>query len=158
VIVVAALAVAVFAAPASAQEEPATRDESPSKIYYGGAITLGFGSAFRIGLFPLVGVRLTPKLSVGAQAGIEYANYDGPGRETANYGGALFARYRVIPQLYLHGEGRYASYELFRLGAVCASRGGGRLLGWTCRSVAWRTTAPQHVSPQRTAAPASWGT
>lgn len=61
-------------------------------------------------------MRLTPRLSVGAQAGLEYANYDGPGREATNYGGALFARYRVIPQLYLHGEGRYVSYELFGIG------------------------------------------
>lgn len=116
VIVVAALAVLVFATPASAQEEPANGDGFASRIYYGGSITLGFGSAFRIGVFPLLGVRLTPKLSAGAQVGIEYANYDGSGRETVNYGGSLFARYRVIPQLYLHGEGVYASYELFGVG------------------------------------------
>jgi len=116
VIVFAALAVLVLASPASAQEEPTTRDGSASRIYYGGSITLGFGSSFRIGVFPLLGVRLTPKLSVGGQAGIEYVNYDGPGREAVNYGGSLFARYRVIPQLYLHGEGVYANYELFGVG------------------------------------------
>jgi len=113
VIVLSAFALLAFAAPAKAQEEAATREQSASRVYYGGSITLGFGSAFRIGLFPLVGYRATPKLSFGAQVGIEYANYDGPGQEAINYGGSLFARYRVIPQFYLHGEGVYASYELF---------------------------------------------
>jgi hypothetical protein len=50
---------------------------------------------------------------LGAQVGYEYANYDGPGGEASNYGGAVFARYRVIPQLYVHGEGRYVNYELY---------------------------------------------
>lgn len=115
-IAVLTLVAGLFAVPVAAQEVPASGEKAATSIYYGGSITLGFGSAFRIGVFPLVGLRLTPKLSVGAQAGLEYANYDGPGREATNYGGALFARYRVIPQLYLHGEGRYVSYELFGIG------------------------------------------
>ncbi len=110
------LLVLVAATTPAAAQSSASRTSSPSPVYYGGSITLGFGSAFRIGAFPLVGVRVTRQLSVGAQAGIEYANYDGPGREATNYGAALFARYRVIPQLYLHGEGRYVSYELFGAG------------------------------------------
>lgn len=100
------------AVPVVAQEVSATRTSGPSPIYYGGSISLGFGSAFRIGAFPLVGVRVTPQLSLGAQVGYEYANYDGPGGETSNYGAAVFGRYRVIPQFYVHAEGRYVSYEL----------------------------------------------
>jgi len=89
---------------------PAAR---PSPVFYGGSMSIGFGSAFRIGVFPLIGVRVTPQLSVGSQVGYEYVNYDGPGGETSSYGGSLFARYRLAPQLYLHGEGRYVSYEWF---------------------------------------------
>jgi hypothetical protein len=105
--------VAVAASPVAAQELSASRTSSPSPVYYGGSVGLGFGNGFRIGVFPLVGVRVTPQFSLGAQVGYEYANYNEPDADASNYGGAVFARYRVIPQLYLHGEGRYVNYELF---------------------------------------------
>jgi hypothetical protein len=105
--------VAVVNTPAAAQDLSASRTSSPSPVYYGGSIGLGFGNGFRIGVFPLVGVRVTPQFSLGAQVGYEYANYNEPDADASNYGGAVFARYRIIPQLYLHGEGRYVNYELF---------------------------------------------
>lgn len=112
-VVLGACAVGLATVPAAAQDVSASRTSSQSPVYYGGSIGLGFGNGFRIGVFPLVGVRVTPQFSLGAQVGYEYANYEGPGREASNYGGAVFARYRVIPQLYVHGEGRYVNYELF---------------------------------------------
>ena len=112
-VLLGACAVGLLAVPAAAQDVSASRTTSPSPVYYGGSVGLGFGNGFRIGVFPLVGVRVTPQLSLGAQVGYEYANYNEPDADASNYGGAVFARYRVIPQLYLHGEGRYVNYELY---------------------------------------------
>lgn len=100
----------VFAAPLVAQDEAPAE---PPRVYYGGSVVLGFGSALRVGLYPMVGVRVAPKVSVGAEVGYEYVDYSGPGGSTSAYGGALFGRYRVLPAFYFHGEGRYLNYERF---------------------------------------------
>lgn len=99
-----------LAPAAQAQSASATRSTAGSPVYYGGYVSTWFGNPFRIGVFPLVGYRLTPAISLGVQAGYEYLNYDGPGGTTSNYGGAVFTRYRVVPQFYLHAEGRYVNY------------------------------------------------
>ncbi|MEB3323589.1 MAG: hypothetical protein VKI81_12260 [Synechococcaceae cyanobacterium] len=104
-----------LAFPLEAQQ--AEREPPESPVYYGGSVILGFGSAFRIGLYPLVGVRVAPKLSVGAQVGYEYVDYSGPGGSTSMYGGSLFTRYRILPAFYLHGEGRAINYERFLIDA-----------------------------------------
>jgi hypothetical protein len=114
----ALVALLLASAPASAQvaQQDTTTPPPARPVFYGGSIILGFGAGFRIGAFPLVGVQLNPRLAVGAQAGVEYVNYDDPGGDAVNYGGALFTRFRVNPRLYLHGEGQYINYELPRLG------------------------------------------
>ena len=85
------------------------------KIYYGGNIGLSFGSYTMIGIYPLIGYKFTPKISAGAKIAYEYiqdkryaTNYS-----TSNYGGSLFARYRIIPALYLHAEYAALNYELY---------------------------------------------
>jgi len=113
-VILVSLALLAASAPVRTQDSTATRDQAtaskPSPVYYGGYVTMWFGNPFRVGVFPLIGYRVTPKLSLGVEAGYEYLNYDGPAGSTSNYGGALFARYRIIPQFYLHGEGRYINY------------------------------------------------
>ena len=85
-----------------------------SKVYYGGNVGLSFwNDYFYLGVFPLVGYKVTPKFSVGAKIGYAYISdrrYD-PTFNSSNYGGSVFTRYRVIPQFYLHGEFVYFSYE-----------------------------------------------
>jgi hypothetical protein len=85
------------------------------KIYYGGSIGLSFGSITMIGIYPLIGYKFTPKISAGVKVAYEYiqdrryaTNYS-----TSNYGGSLFARYRIIPALYLHAEYAALNYELY---------------------------------------------
>ena len=120
VLAAAALAALLLvpAAPASAQDaQQDTAAPPPARpVFYGGSIILGFSGGFRIGAFPMVGIQLTPRLAVGTQAGVEYVNYEDPGGDAINYGGALFTRFRVNPRLYLHGEGQYLSYELPAIG------------------------------------------
>ena len=87
-----------------------------SRWYYGGEVGFGFSSDyFSIGVEPVVGYKITPKLSLGGKIGYTYisdSRYDPlPTLNTSNYGGSIFSRYRIIPQLYAHAEFAYWSYE-----------------------------------------------
>jgi hypothetical protein len=89
---------------------PATASQ-PSRIYYGGTVTLSFGSTTRIGIFPMVGYKLTPKISGGVEAGYEWVDY---GSESShNYGASVFGRYRMGRNLYAHGEYQAVNYEIY---------------------------------------------
>ncbi len=96
------------------QTPPETQPTSPtaSKWYYGGTIGFSFWNDYTyIGIYPLVGYKITPKFSIGGKIGYSYYNYHDTDLSTDNYGGSIFTRYRVIPQIYLHGEFVYFSYE-----------------------------------------------
>jgi len=85
------------------------------KVYFGGNIGLTLGNYTMIAIRPMVGYKLTPKLSAGATLSYEYITdkrYETT-YETSNYGGSIFARYRLLPQLYGHIEYAAMNYELF---------------------------------------------
>ncbi len=83
-----------------------------SKWYYGGNIGFNFwNDYFYIGVFPLVGYKVTPKFSVGGKLGYTYYSVNNTDFSSHNYGGSIFTRYRIVPQFYLHGEFVYFSYE-----------------------------------------------
>ena len=83
-----------------------------SKWYYGGNIGFNFWNNYTyLGIFPLVGYKVSPKFSVGGKLGYAYYNQNNTDFSSHNYGGSIFTRYRVIPQFYLHGEFAYWSYE-----------------------------------------------
>lgn len=93
----------------------APKQKSPvaDRIYYGGSVSLSFGNVFRIGFFPMIGYKLTPKASLGFEVGYEYLKYDNPSTSTSNYGGSVFAHYRIIPQAYAKAKFSLLSYETF---------------------------------------------
>ena len=93
---------------AAASSKPAWRE----RIYYGGTVTLSFGNATRIGVAPMLAYKLTPKLSAGVEVGYEYVNYDDFDQSSHNYGGSVFGRYRLIPQLYAHAEYQLVNYDI----------------------------------------------
>ncbi|NOX17176.1 MAG: hypothetical protein GXO87_02710 [Chlorobi bacterium] len=84
-----------------------------NKIYYGGGLGLTFGSYTRISIKPIIGYKITPKLSLGVTFEYEYIKDKRyPTTQTySNYGGSVFSRFRIIPQIYLHAEYAYMSYE-----------------------------------------------
>ena len=83
-----------------------------NRWYYGGTIGFSFWNDYTyIGIYPLVGYKITPKFSIGGKIGYSYYNYHDIDLSTNNYGGSVFTRYRVIPQIYLHAEFVYFSYE-----------------------------------------------
>jgi len=82
-------------------------------MYYGGSVTLSFGSSSsRIGIFPMVAYKLTPRLSLGGEFGYEYVNYDSPNVSAHNYGGGVFSRFRIAPPIYAHAEFKAINYEI----------------------------------------------
>lgn len=96
-----------------AQSASPAAPKQPSKVYYGGSVTFGFGDIFRIGVQPMVGYRVNPKFSVGGKVGYEYLR-DKRFNETFsshNYGFSGFGRYHFIPQAYAHGEFAAISYD-----------------------------------------------
>ncbi len=89
---------------------------SESRWYYGGNIGFNFwNDYFYLGVYPLVAYKVTPKLSIGGKIGYAYISDDryepAPALTTSNYGGSIFSRYRIIPQIYAHAEFAYWSYE-----------------------------------------------
>lgn len=105
------------AVPASSKDPDSTQAGPPPKprespIYWGGSITLSFGNPTHVGISPLVGFKLTPKMSIGTELTYEYLKYDGAREGSNNYGGSAFTRYRILPQFYGHAEYRAISYEI----------------------------------------------
>jgi len=83
-----------------------------NRWYYGGTVGFSFWNDYTyIGIYPLVGYKVTPQFSIGGKIGYSYYNYHNTDLSTNNYGGSVFTRYRVIPQFYLHAEFVYFSYE-----------------------------------------------
>jgi hypothetical protein len=103
--------------PATTSTPPPASSSGSSikdKLYYGGTVTLSFGDANTIGFFPMVGYKLTPKLSAGVEVGYEYVKYDEPIDEsTSNYGAGVFGRFRLTRKIYGHAEYEAVNYEVF---------------------------------------------
>ncbi len=115
-------AVAPAAAPAATTAQPAPQAQAEpraktnkgawkQKMYFGGYVNFSFGTYTSVGVEPMVGYKIIPRLSVGAKIRYDYVQYKGTGTEYSysNYGGSLFTRLSLIKQLYLHAE--YAGYN-----------------------------------------------
>lgn len=95
---------------ATTSSKPSFRD----RLYFGGSVVFSLGGdVSRIGVFPMVAYKVTPKLSLGVEAGYEHVSYDDFDLSADNYGGSVFTRYRVVPALYLHAEYQMINYEIF---------------------------------------------
>ncbi len=104
---------------------PEKKDKSPfiqtpkeRKFYYGGYLDLVFGSYTAVGIEPLIGYKINPRLSLGTIVTYEYIRdngYSGYNYKASNYGASIFARYRVIQQFYLHSEFKEMNYDSYYL-------------------------------------------
>ncbi len=99
------------AQPVSQPEPKANKGAWKQKIYFGGYVNFSLGTYTSMGIEPMVGYKIIPRLSLGLKIRYDYIQ-DNRYAQTysySNYGGSLFARLSVIKQLYLHAE--YAAYN-----------------------------------------------
>ena len=97
------------------QQQAKPAQTKNDKVYYGGYFNFAFGKYTIIGIEPLIGYKLLPKLSVGGKISYEYfknKNYS-PTREGSNYGIGAFTRLRIARRLYAHVEFSEMNYKLF---------------------------------------------
>lgn len=94
------------------QDTPPKQKKSKSdKIYFGGYFNMSFGSYTVIGIEPMIGYKLIPRLSIGAKVRYDYMQ-DKRYEETytsSNYGASIFSRLNLFRGLYAHVE--YAGYN-----------------------------------------------
>ena len=94
------------------QPSPPKQKKSLSdKLYFGGYFNMSFGQYTVIGIEPMIGYKLIPRLSVGAKVRYNYVQ-DKRYVETytySNYGASIFSRLLLFRGLYAHAE--YAGYN-----------------------------------------------
>jgi hypothetical protein len=102
--------------PASAQQP---KDPRPLKdrIWFGGGVSLGFGTVTNVGVAPMVGYKIDQKGKWSAGIGLNYYYFKDsryvPSYESSNYGYSIFTRYRVIPQAFLAASYNSQNYEIY---------------------------------------------
>ena len=102
--------------PPPAQEQPGKKaSQKKKRFYFGGDVSFNFGSYTRIGIYPMVGFKILPKLSVGVKIGYEYIKDKryAEDYETSNYGWSVFSRLRILRNLYAHAEYQSVNYDLY---------------------------------------------
>lgn len=99
--------------PLKEREENDTGERFADRLFFGGGLGLQFGTATYIEIAPIVGYKLTERLSAGI--GLKYIYYKFKYNSTQSYstniyGGGPFVRFNVIEGLFLHAE-----YEILNL-------------------------------------------
>jgi hypothetical protein len=86
-----------------------------NKMYFGGYVNASFGDYMAVGIEPLVGYKLTRRLSLGAKFSYEYISDQRYDEEytASNYGFSVFSRMRVTQRLYTHVEYSAMNYKLY---------------------------------------------
>ena len=106
-------------APAPA---PKKKSSFKEKLYYGGYVNLSFGNYTMIGIEPMIGYKIIPRLSVGVKIRYDYIQ-DNRYSETytaSNYGASIFSRLLIFRGLYAHAE--YAGYNFENYNALGESK------------------------------------
>jgi hypothetical protein len=102
--------------PPPAPVATATAAPSPppsQRLFWGGGVGFWFGDVDYIEITPLLGVHVRPRLDVGATLLFRYRNDDRyyESLSTTDYGGSVFARYRLTPRLFAEAAWEYQSIE-----------------------------------------------
>jgi hypothetical protein len=92
------------------EEKPVKERKFKERIFFGGGLGLQFGTITAINVSPLVGYRITEKLSTGISGTYQYYHNRQFNMSTDIYGGGLFTRYLITRMLFVHAE-----YEVLSL-------------------------------------------
>lgn len=97
------------------ESEPKKNQAWKQKLYYGGYFNFSLGSYTVFGAEPMVGYKLTKRLSLGTKFRYEYIKDNRFSSEynTSTYGASVFARLKLIRRLYFHAEYAGYNYELY---------------------------------------------
>lgn len=95
-----------------AQPKPGPQPAFKDRLVFGGSLGAQFGTNTQVNISPIIGYRITDKLTAGIGINYiyyKYKYYTGVGNNTITesdniYGGSLWGEYRVIPQAFLHVE------------------------------------------------------
>jgi hypothetical protein len=99
------------------------------KVFFGGGGGVQFTNIGTfITVFPSVGYRLTPKWSTGVMGIYQFIHYRDIQRTTHNYGGSLFTRYFVLPQIYATAEYEQLNMQTIRFREIGERRWIDRML------------------------------
>lgn len=114
------LALIVLNTPVKAQDSAMIRKHPPKerfldRVFVGGNLGLQFGTVTFAEISPLVGYRLTDKISVGVGVTYQYYHYQDRyyNFQTNVYGGRVFGRYFFTNNLFAHAEYEYLNLEAF---------------------------------------------
>jgi len=84
------------------------------RLFFGGNLGLSFGTVTFIDVSPMVGVMITPKFSGGVGTTFQYFEDNRfQGSEGFSYGGRLFGRYNVLPNIFAHVEYEGINWESY---------------------------------------------
>ncbi len=98
-----------FFAAAQETESEAKKSKLKDKIYYTGNIGLSLGNNTNIMINPLIGYRVTEKYSAGI--GINYQYVSNTVTDIHVYGGSVFNRYILTPEIFAHAEYETLTYK-----------------------------------------------
>ena len=102
--------------PAQAQRYINEEERPPLKdrMYFGGNLALQFGTITFIDVSPLAGVMVTNRFSTGVGATYQYFNDRRfIGGNNSIYGGRIFTRYNVVPNIFAHAEYESLNLDFF---------------------------------------------
>ncbi len=87
-----------------------------SDVFYGGTLGASFGEVDYYELSPMVGMHLTPELSIGGTLIFRYRRDDRFAKTltTNDYGASIFGRYRITRNIFTQAEYEYLDYEFFK--------------------------------------------
>ena len=90
---------ACFTLQSFSQFEPEKEERFIDKMFFGGSFELAFGTITVVNLSPIVGYRITPRLSSGLGGVYIYQKYKNYNFEYSVYGGSIFAQYNIVQDL-----------------------------------------------------------
>ncbi len=103
-----------------AQDSAMIRKHEPKprfldKVFVGGNVGFQFGTVTFAEVSPLIGYRITDKISAGIGVTYQYYRYKDPNYqlETNVYGGRIFGRYFFTDYLFAHAEYEYLNLEAY---------------------------------------------
>jgi len=110
----------VFAANVLSQipEEEVDKPAFKDKLFFGGGLGLSFGDVTYISIAPVIGYKVTPKLSTGVRLTYQYRRYKNVYPpydifESHDFGIGAFGSYMIFGPIFLQVEYEYLSYEYF---------------------------------------------